>query len=424
MDSKTTQDIPKPRLRCVDRQDTVLRLMKIDDLIDDEHLARTVWAFVETMDFTTLYAQVKAIEGKPGSPAIDFKILTAILLYAKLDGEISARRIADYCKAYNPYIWLCGGVNINHHSLSDFETGHAEWLEEQFVSHLTSMMTQGFVHMERVAQDGMRVRANAGAASFRRKETLEECLEQAQAYQAQLQRERQDDVQVQNKRKQAAQERAARERIERIQAAIAQVPEVEAKKKEKDRKKARVSTTDPDARVMKMADGGYRSALNAQFASDPSSQIIIGFDVINEGSDQNQLSPMLEQIHEHTGQYPDEALVDGGFINKKEVEHCATKGITVYGPVSKPKDESRDPHQPLAGDSQAVADWRKRMGTDEAKEIYKYRAATAECVNAIARNRGLRQFTVRGLKKVKASLLWFVFAHNLMREAVLRPVAA
>lgn len=374
------ENILKPRLRCADRQNAVLRPMKIDELIEETHLVRTVWQFVEAMDFSPLYAKVKAIEGKPGSPAIDFKILTAVLLYARLDGETSARRIAKYCKEYNPYIWLCGGVNINHHTLSDFETGHYEWLEAQFVYHLTSMMKQGLVEIERVAQDGMRVRASAGAASFRRRQTLEECPAEAEAYLEQLRREREEDPQAGDKRKQAAQERAARERVERIQAAIEQIPEVEAKKKAEDRKKARVSTTDPDARVMKMPDGGFRPAVNVQLAGDTATQVITGFDVTNEGGDQNQLSPMLEQIHENTGRYPNDALVDGGFTNKKEIENCTAKNITIYGPVSKPRDEARDRHQPLDGDSQAVADWRQRMGTDEAKEIYKERAATAELV--------------------------------------------
>lgn len=246
------ETIAKPRLRCADRQNTVPRSMKIDELIDEFHLARTVWQFVEVMDFSPLYAQIKAVEGAPGSPAIDFKILTGVLLYARLDGETSARRIANYCKEYNPYMWLCGGVNINHHTLSDFETGHYDWLEAQFVCHLTSMMEQGLIEIDRVAQDGMRVRASAGAASFRRKQTLEACLAEAQAYQEQLQREREEKLQIKDKRKQVAQERIARECVERIEEAIRQLPEVEAKKKkEEDRKKARVSTTDPDARVIR-----------------------------------------------------------------------------------------------------------------------------------------------------------------------------
>jgi len=269
------------------------------------------------------------------------------------------------------------------------------------------------------------VRANAGAASFRRGETLEKCLVEAEAYIEELTLDREANPFEVNKRKRAAQERAARERHERIAEALRQLPEVEAKKqKEEDRKKARVSTTDPDARVMKMADGGFRPALNAQLSTDTTTQIIVGLDVVNEGSDQGQLLPMLEQIHDRVDAYPDESLTDGGFVNKAEIDVCTEKGIDVYAPVPKPRKKDRDPHEPLPGDSEAVADWRKRMGTDEAKEVYKQRAATAECVNAIARLRGLWQFTVRGIKKAKTSLLWFAFAHNIIRAAALFPKAA
>ena len=206
--------------------------------------------------------------------------------------------------------------------------------------------------------------------------------------------------------------------------ALRQLPEVEAKKQEAARKKARVSTTDPAARVMKMPDGGFRPAFEARLSTDTASRIIVGVTVVNEGSDQGQLSPMLEQIHARTGEYPDEALVDGGFASKAEVEKCTAKPVTPYAPAATPKDETRDRHEPLPTDSAAVAAWRQRRGTAEAKAIYKERAATAECVNAIARNRGLRQVAVRGLEKAKAVLLWFALAHNVMREAALRPATA
>lgn len=416
---------PKPRLRCADREQEDSRPRRIEGLIEEGHRARIVWDFVDGLDLSELYDQIKSVEGSPGSPAIDPKILMALWLYAILDHEISARRIASFCEEHNAYIWLCGGVKINHHTLSDFYTAHEQWLNLQFTRHLASLRHQGLVDLDRVAQDGIRVRADAGAASFLCCETLESCLKEADEYLEKLRREREDNPAEVDKRKQAARERAARERGERVREALRQLPEVEAKKKkEEDRKKARVSTTDPDARVMKMPDGGFRPAFNVQLSTVTSSQIIVGIDVVNEGSDQGQLSPMLEQIHERTGQYPDEALNDGGFINKKEIENCAAKNIIIYAPVPKPRDKTRDPHQPMSNDSQPVADWRERMGTDEAKEIYKQRASTSECVNAIARNRGLQQFTVRGLQKAKITILWFALAHNLMREAALRPVAA
>lgn len=424
MSIQTSQTLPAPRIRTADREREVIRPQCIDGLIDEKHLARIVWDFVDGLNLSDLYAKVKSVENHAGRPAIDAKILFAVWLYATLDSETSARRISLFCKEFNPYIWLCGGLEINHHTLSDFYTSHADYLDKQFTLHLAGLRQQGLVDLDAVAQDGMRVRASAGTASFRRKETLDESLDAAEEHMEKLARQRTESPIVTDKRKQAAKERAARERCDRIAEARRQIPDVEAKKVEKDRKKARVSTTDPDARVMKVADGGFRPSYNVQFSTDTSHQIIVGVDVINEGSDQNQLAPMLEQIHERTGEYPDNALVDGGFVNQNEIKNSDSKNVTVYAPVPKPRDTKRDRYQPMKSDSKPVADWRIRMGTDEAKEIYKDRAATAECVNAIAHNRGLCQFAVRGLKKVKAVTLWFALAHNVMREASLRPSLA
>jgi len=195
----------------------------------------------------------------------------------------------------------------------------------------------------------------------------------------------------------------------------------ETKKKEDERKEARASETDPEARVMKMADGGFRPAFNVQFATDVETQIIVGVDVTNIGNDGGQMPPMVDQLLENYGNVPAEMLVDGGFASTKAIDRLAKSapGCTVYGPVQKPKDPSRDPHQPREGDSSIVAEWRRRMATEAAKAIYKLRGQTAECVNAIARNRGLYQFLVRGLRKARAVALWFALAHNVNRSAAL-----
>ena len=178
---------------------------------------------------------------------------------------------------------------------------------------------------------------------------------------------------------------------------------------------------------MKMGDGGFRPAVNVQFASDTGSQVVTGVEVTNNGSDQGQMPPMVEQHEDRYGRAPGEMLVDGGFAKKEDIETLASPevGTTVYAPVPEPKkNKERDRYLPLPGESATVAEWRRRMGTPEAKEIYKDRAATAECVNAIARNRGMRQFMVRGLKKIRAVALWFALAHNLMRGVALRAMAA
>jgi hypothetical protein len=280
------------------------------------------------------------------------------------------------------------------------------------------------VRLERVAQDGMRVRASAGAASFRRQRTLTSCLREARARVEALRQELEEDPGATERRQQSARVRAAQERQERVERALAQMPEVARKKPSAEREeKARVSTTDPEARVMKMADGGFRPAFNAQLATDTGSQVIVGVGITNAGSDPGQMGERIEQLRERYGEVPDAMLVDGGFAGLEEIERARGAGCTVYAPPVRPRDPTRDPYQPLPGDSPGVAEWRVRMGTAEAKEIYKERAATAECVNALSRNRGLWQFPVRGQSKSRAILLWYALAHNLRRAFTLRGLA-
>ena len=180
---------------------------------------------------------------------------------------------------------------------------------------------------------------------------------------------------------------------------------------------------------MKMADGGFRPAYNVQFATDTQSQVIVGVDVTNQGTDAGQLVPMVEQIEQRTGVRPEEMLVDGGFNNKDALQQLndPEQGYKVYLPVKeeeKQRAKGQDPFAPRPGESPELTEWRTRMGTDEAKAIYKERASTAECVNALARQRGLQQFRVRGLPKVRTIALWFALAHNVRRWAMLRAEVA
>jgi hypothetical protein len=324
------------------------------------------------------------------------------------------------------YRWICGGVKANYHTLSDFRTAHPALLDELLTQSVATLMHEGLVTLDRVAQDGMRVRASAGASSFRRRKTLQQCQAEAQQQVEALAKEVEADPGGGDRRQQAARQRAARERSERIGKALQAQQEIASKKKKKDRHKARASTTDPDARVMKMADGGYRPAQNVELATDTGSQVVAGVDVVNTGSDQGQMPPMTKQLKRRYGKVPAQTLIDGGFAKKEDIETVSKQpdGTTVYAPVQKPKTADRDPHQPLPGDSATIAQWRRRMGTEEAKEIYKQRASTAECVNAISRNRGMQQFLVRGLEKVRTVVLWFALAHNLMRAVALRAEAA
>jgi transposase len=416
----------RPRVRTANRQQVVFRAAALDELIPPDHPARTVWEYVEGLDLSPLYQAIKAVEGNPGRPPIDPKILMALWLYATIDGVGSARQLDELCRQHAAYLWILGDVSINYHTLSDFRTAHGELLDQLLTQSVAVLVAEGLVDLNRVAQDGMRVRASAGAASFRRRPTLEEALAEAQAQVQALRAELEQDPAASHRRQQKARERAARERAERIQDAWDRLPELEAKKKPEDRQKARCSTTDPEATVMKMPDGGFRPAYNVQFSTATDSQVIVGVDVVTAGSDAGQMVPMVEQIQSRYDETPKDVLVDGGFAQHEQIEAVSGEemGCTVYAPVPAPKDKQVDRYAPKASDSPAVGVWRERMASAEAKAIYKERAATAECVNAQARNRGLLQLRVRGQLKAKAIALWHALAHNVMRAVQLRAAAA
>jgi transposase len=414
------------RMRCAVRNQVELQQCSLDELLPEDHEARVVWEYVCGLDLSPLVDRIQAVEGGEGRPPADPRILTALWLYATLRGVGSARELNRLCTHHTAYRWICGGVSMNYHTLADFRTDHPEVLDGLLTQGVAALMVEGLVTLDRLAQDGMKARASAGAASFRRQPTLEEALAEAEAQVAALKAELESDPTAHKTRQEAARQRAAEERAERIRQALAQLPDIAQAKKPKDRDKARASTTDPDARVMKMGDGGFRPAFNVQLATSTESQVITGVDVTNSGGDQGQLRPMAEQHEARYDEQPKEMLVDGGFTKKEDIDYLSPPqgGTTIYAPVMKSKDPERDPHTPRDDDSPAVAAWRQRMATPAAQEIYKERASTAECVNALARNRGLVRFQVRGLQKVKAVVLWYVLAHNLRRAVTLRAQAA
>lgn len=412
-----------PRLRRAERSQGELRACSLDDLIGADHPARLVWRFVEGLDVSALLAGIKAVEGHVGHPPADPRILVALWLFATIDGVGSARRLAELCGGHAAYRWLCGGVSTNHKSLSDFRTAHTEWLDRTLTASVAVLLHKGLVRLDRVAQDGMKVRASAGAASFRRRESLEKCRRQAAERVRTLKADLDADPAEASRRQRAAQERAAHEREDRVAAALAELPAVEAKRSTAEKNKARVSTTDAEARVMKMADGGFRPAFNVQLAAETEHRLIVGVDVTNGGSDQPHLEPMADQIAKRFGQLPREMLADGGFINLGAIDRLHGRGVTLYAPPMTPRDKDRRPADKRKSDTDAVMAWRQRMDTDAAKAIYRERAATIECVNAQIRNRGLRQFLVRGLEKVRAVALWHALAHNLrIAFALMAPV--
>jgi len=406
-----------PRIVTANRAQLQLRALDLESLLPPEHRARAVWAVVEQLDLRAFYDAIVARGSEPGRPAIDPRILVALWLYATSEGVGSARELARLCEAHDAYRWLGGGVAVNHHTLSDFRVGHEPALDALMTQVLAVLLRQGLVKLTRVAQDGTRVRASAGASSFRREKSLRACLAAAQAQVARVKQEAEHAVGAGQARAQAAAARAARERVKRVARAVAELPKVQAAKPDAAAKaQARVSTTDPDARVMKMGDGGYRPAYNVHFATATEGRVIVGVQVTNAGTDMGQMRPMHAEIARRTGERPAEYLVDGGFTKLEAIEEASAEGTTVYAPVPTPRRDGIDPYQPKRGDSPAIAAWRTRMGTDAAKGIYKERAATAETVNGDLRTwRGLDRLPVRGSPKVLSIALWAAVTYNVLR---------
>jgi transposase len=422
-----------PRLLQPNRKQIELRASDLESLLGEDHRARLVWGYVERQELSRLIEAIKARGSNAGRSAIDPRVLFALWLYATLDGVGSGREIARLTREHDAYRWICGGVSVNYHALNDFRSGNEVLMDEVLTANVAALASAGAISLERVAQDGMRVRADAGAASFRRQASLEQHLAEAGELVRDIKQCAQSDPAAASRRAQAARQRAAQEREERIRAALEQLPQVQAAKRRNADKPedARASTTDADARVMKMGDGGFRPAFNVQMASTCEDQVIVGVDVSNAGSDMAQMAPMVRQVIERTGSTPEQWLVDGGFPAHEQIDavHEQTRGQTeVIAPVPEPRRKSGDDdtpppdkHQRKEGDSQPVAQWRARMAGDQAKDVYKQRAATAECVNALARNRGLQRMPVRGLGKVRAVAYLYALAHNLMRMVKIAP---
>ena len=420
------------RLRKPDRSQVIMRMECGEGLIPQSHQARVIWSVVQKLDVSAFCEPIKARDGVCGRDATDPRLLISLWLYAATRGVGSARELARLCTESRPYQWLCGGVSLNYHTLSDFRVGHAKALDELFTQVIASLVNLKLVKAIRISQDGTRVRACAGASSFRGEARLDELLKEARTHVEGLSKLLDDPERSAglSAKKQAARQRAARERVERIDAAVGQLPEIKDRQKKaaaqagngeygKKLKKGepRVSTTDPDARVMKMGDGGFRPAVNLQLAMDTESRAIVGVEVTNAGSDKGLAEPMREQVQERTGQDVQEHLMDGGFLVMDEIDTAAEEAVTLFVPPTKPRDPEKldQRYVPKPSDSDEQAKWRMRMGTEEAKAIYKERASTIETANAdLKTHRGLTRLLVRGKAKIKCVALWCTLAYNLL----------
>jgi len=423
MSKKTTASGKVVRIQTAERRQIEFRPWSLDQLIAGDHRVRTVWSYVESLDLSSLYEVIDAIDGKPGRDAADPRILFALWMFATIESVTSARQLARLCERDLAYMWICGGVGVNYHLLSDFRTAQGELLDAILTDTIATLLHQGLISLDVVAQDGVRVRASAGTDSFRREKTLKDHHRKAKAHVESLAKTQTDHGhQSENTQAEAAAQRAAHEREARIAQALQELAELQEKKEKRKKgsgKDARCSTTDPESRKMKMGDGGFRPAFNVQLGTDGETRMIVDVDVTNSGSDRGEMAKMHQTIVEKYERPPKQYLVDCGFATKNDITQVEQQS-EVLAPVYAEKkmiEAGKDPFSKQKGDSPEMVQFRQRMKTEEAKTLYKQRASIAEFPNAEFRNRGLTQFRTRGLLKVKVEALWQAVTFNFMRMA-------
>jgi transposase len=430
MDLERVMDI---RLRQAERNQAGFEVVDLESLVVEDHPVRAVWSFVEGLDLQWFYARIKARGETPGRAATDPRILLTLWLYATADGVGSARALVRLCEHHTIYRWICGGVGVNHTMLSEFRTDSGEFLDSLLTSSLAALMKEGLVKLDEVITDGTKIRAAASRSSMRRRQTLTELEEKARTRVAQLKQELEADSSAGERRLSKRRLSAAEDRARRVAAALARHPATARKDDEKDQsgdqppasgesgkppKPERVSTTDPDAPLMKMADGAVRPAYNVQVAS--ACGFVVAIDPVQRRNDRGLAPAIVAQVEQRCGKLPDRLLADTGAMTATDIATLAQTYpcVAVFSPpparkdASKPESKARYERN-RAAEPQCLKQWRVRMDSEEGKAVYKRRSNT-EHVHARLKNRGFGRMVLRGLAKVRIACLLHAVTHNLM----------
>ncbi|HET9273532.1 MAG TPA: IS1182 family transposase [Methyloceanibacter sp.] len=418
-----------------DRAQLQWDMVDLEGLLSVDHRARMVWAFVESLELTAFYDLVAAREGEPGRPPADPAVLLALWLYATLEGVGSARELDRLCERDVAYRWLCGGVPVNYHGLSDFRAGHGDLLDRLLSESVAALIAEGLVDLDEVTIDGTKVRASAGKRSFVGAEGLARAERVASERVARLKAEVDTDAGASARRKRAAAERAAREIAARAQKARAMLDRLTAEKQERAKKhvkeeqakgEPRVSLTDPEARWMRFADGMIRAGYNMPIAATDKG-IVLSVMASHRRNDAGLAMPMIDDIERRYGRAPKRALLDTNLAPADDIVALAERkpsAVIVYAPPPRQRDDVkpdtlRRRAAARAKEPQPLKEWRDRMASPQAQIIYRARRRI-ELVNAHIKNRGFGQLSLRGLANAKIIALWHALAHNILVAARLR----
>jgi len=412
-------------------------MVDLESQLAMDHRARVVWKFVEALDLSVLYARIRAREGEPGRPPPDPRILLSLWLFATLENVGSARQLDRLCERDVAYRWLCGGVPVNYHGLSDFRCAHAEVLDRLLTESLTALLSEGLVKVDEIALDGTKVKASAGRGSFRKAAKLAELEVLARERVKALKEEVEGDPAASEKRRQAARRRGAEDVARRAEAARHALEKLQAekakrakrhKKEEAAKDEVRASMTDPEARLMRFPDGAMRAGYNVQLAVEPGSGLILAAEPTDRRNDAGMAGTMLAELERRLGRRPKRVLVDTTYATRQDIVAFAEQEIDVYTPVPADKpdakpDSVRKRAWKRQREPEAIKAWRARMADPASKPVYQARS-WVETVNGILKGRGLGVMPVRSMAKVKCVVLLSALAHNLWRAHRLRTANA
>ena len=401
----------------------------LDDLIPDDHKARLVWDFVSKMDLSACFIEIMSAQGEAGRPSIDPKIILTLWIYTIMDGNSSARKLEELCQNHNAYKWICGDVSVNRTTLAEFRSKNPRKFDELLTKCLAVMLKNDLICDSDFSQDGTRVKANAGFSSYRREGSLKELEVQLTDYIEQLKKEEKSTPDAYEKRKIVQKERFANEKKKRVLAALESLHEARVEKvvngkrshnkvTETDLENVRASTTDPDVRRMKMGDSGFRLAYNVQFATGLDSRVIYGVDIVktlDPGTAPRLMAQVQERLRSMNLGKIKNWIADAAYSAKDDIITVAGLFPDCFYFAPAKSQKGIDPKKHQKNDCEPLKKWRDSIGSDQTKEIYKKRCSTAEFSNMHVKNAALKEFSVRGLVKVKGMAVLHAIAMNVSR---------
>lgn len=319
------------RVKSIQREQMLLRSIDVEKLVEEDHPVRAIWEMVGQLDLSAIYERIEAVEGKPGRSAHDPRLLMSLWIYAYSEGVSSAREVSGLCEYHPGYQWLTGMSSINYHSLSDFRVRYAAELDELFTQVLGILSAQGLIGLKRVMQDGTKVKACAGIDTFRGEKALGKHLEMAAEQVGLLSDPASEEL---SQRVVRARERAVREKQQRLGHAVEELKQQQAKRRKKD-KAVRVSTSDPECRMMKDGQGGYAPSYNLQLMTDGQEKVIVGVRVSQEAGDAHELAAGIQQVTERSQGSCQQVVTDGGYTSYENLVKMSEAEVDWYSGLSK-----------------------------------------------------------------------------------------